>query len=491
MEIIQNNKYSVPVMFQKLNEMDTSDGRFTKVRIWLMHLDDNYNGSVFDKPIVDEAIPTLEYIPIVGFIEKNSINEDDFSDHRYVIVRKDGDKERKYFGTAYGVILSSEDNNAHYEDRLCDDGQNRTFLVVDGIMWNMFEESSEIINRDMVKKHSMEIFPPSVEGYEDENNIFHFTKFSFRAACILGLDQESGMHNSTIEVQFTMNDFVKSVQSELLNKLKTYTDFTKQNNNEGDMQMDKPEGTTTDFSLTVMQQFGEINSVVSAQEQYRDRWGDLRVRYSAVDIQNDEVICIDRAENYNYVGFKFTMEGDKPVIDFATKNRKKIEYTDFVESTQVIEGAFSFAKEVEDFCQIADSKIGELTTEKETVETNYSSIKTEYEEIKPKYDDFVKEKEENEKKSIDLKKDECFAKFDEHLSEMAEYTALKSDKENLALDTIESKCAILFTQKSLNTNFSKKPKNEESLTADVMDFSSEDEGVIQTKYGAIKVNKNK
>lgn len=491
MEIIQNNKYSVPVMFQKLNEMDTSDGRFTKVRIWLMHLDDNYNGSVFDKPIVDEAIPTLEYIPIVGFIEKNSINEDDFSDHRYVIVRKDGDKERKYFGTAYGVILSSEDNNAHYEDRLCDDGQNRTFLVVDGIMWNMFEESSEIINRDMVKKHSMEIFPPSVEGYEDENNIFHFTKFSFRAACILGLDQESGMHNSTIEVQFTMNDFVKSVQSELLNKLKTYTDFTKQNNNEGDMQMDKPEGTTTDFSLTVMQQFGEINSVVSAQEQYRDRWGDLRVRYSAVDIQNDEVICIDRAENYNYVGFKFTMEGDKPVIDFATKNRKKIEYTDFVESTQVIEGAFSFAKEVEDFCQIADSKIGELTTEKETVETNYSSIKTEYEEIKPKYDDFVKEKEENEKKLIDLKKDECFAKFDEHLSEMAEYTALKSDKENLALDTIESKCAILFTQKSLNTNFSKKPKNEESLTADVMDFSSEDEGVIQTKYGAIKVNKNK
>ena len=489
MEIIQNNKYSVPVMFQKLNEMDTSDGRFTKVRIWLMHLDDNYNGSVFDKPIVDEAIPTLEYIPIVGFIEKNSINEDDFSDHRYVIVRKDGDKERKYFGTAYGVILSSEDNNAHYEDRLCDDGQNRTFLVVDGIMWNMFEESSEIINRDMVKKHSMEIFPPSVEGYEDENNIFHFTKFSFRAACILGLDQESGMHNSTIEVQFTMNDFVKSVQSELLNKLKTYTDFTKQNNNEGDMQMDKPEGTTTDFSLTVMQQFGEINSVVSAQEQYRDRWGDLRVRYSAVDIQNDEVICIDRAENYNYVGFKFTMEGDKPVIDFATKNRKKIEYTDFVESTQVIEGAFSFAKEVEDFCQIADSKIGELTTEKETVETNYSSIKTEYEEIKPKYDDFVKEKEENEKKLIDLKKDECFAKFDEHLSEMAEYTALKSDKENLALDTIESKCAILFTQKSLNTNFSKKPKNEESLTADVMDFSSEDEGVIQTKYGAIKVRK--
>lgn len=489
MEIVQNGKYSVPVMFQKLDEMDTSDGRFTKVRIWLMHLGDNYNGSTFEKSVVDEAINTLEYIPIVGFIEKNSMAEDDFSDHRYVIVRKDGDKERKYLGTAYGVILSSQDNNAHYEERLCDDGETRTFLVVDGVMWNMFEQSSEIINRDMVKSHSMELHPTTAEGYEDENNIFHFTKFSFRAACILGMDQEPGMHNSTIEVQFTMNDFVKNVQSELFNKLKTYTDFTKQSDNEGGTQMEQPEGTSTDFSLTAMQQFSEIDSIVSAQEQYRDRWGDLRIRYSAVDIQNDEVICIDRAENYNYFGFKFTMDGDKPVVDFATKIRKKIEYSDFTEGAQEIEGAFSFAKELDEFGKVADTKIGELTTEKETAETNYSSIKTEYDEIKPKYEDFVKEKEENEKKAIDLKKDECFTKFDGHLVDIAEYTTLKEDKENISLEQIEAKCAILFTQKSLNTNFAKKQKNDDSLVADVMDFTHEDDGIVQTKYGAIKVRK--
>ena len=476
-------------MFQKLDEMDTSDGRFTKVRIWLMHTGENYNGSVFDQTVVDEALPSLEYIPIVGFIEKNSLKEDDFSDHRYIIVRKDGDKERKYAGSAYGVILSSEDNNAHYENRLCDDGETRTFLVVDGIMWNMFEKSSEIINRDMVKSHSMEIHPDSVEGYEDENNIFHFTKFSFRAACILGNDQEPGMHNSTIEVQFTMNDFIKSVQGELSNKLKTYTDFIKQNSIEGGIQMGKPEGTNTDFSLTVMQQFSEIDSIVSAQEQYRDRWGDLRIRYSAVDIQNDEVICIDRAENYNYYGFKFSMNGDKPEVNFATKNRKKIEYANFEEGTKEIEGAFSFANELEDFGKVADLKIEAVTADKETAETNYSTIKTDYEEIKPKYDEFVREKEENERKETAQKKDECFAKFDEHLSDVADYTSLKEDKENLTLDVIEAKCAILFTQKSLNTNFTKKQKNDDTLVADIIDYSLEDEGVVQTKYGAIKVRK--
>lgn len=489
MELVQYSKYSVPVMFQKLDEMDTSDGRFTKVRIWLMHLDENYNASTFEKSVVDEAIPSLEYIPIVGFIEKNSLKEDDFSDHRYIIVRKDGDKERKYAGTAYGVILSSEDNNAHYEDRLCDDGETRTFLVVDGIMWNMFEKSSEIINRDMTKSHSMEIHPDSVEGYEDENNIFHFTKFSFRAACILGNDQEPGMHNSTIEVQFTMNDFIKSVQSELSNKLKTYTDFVKLNSNKGGIQMDKTDETNTNFSLTVMQQFSEIDSIVSAQEQYRDRWGDLRIRYSAVDIQNDEVICIDRAENYNYFGFKFTMNGDKPEVDFVSKNRKKIEYAKFEEGTQEIEGAFSFAKELEDFGKVADSKIEAVTTEKETAETNYSSIKANYEDIKPKYDEFVKEHEENEKKETEQKKDECFAKFDEHLSDVDDYATLKKDKENLTLDVIESKCAILFTQKNLNTTFTKRQKNDDTLVADIVDYSLEDEGVVQTKYGAIKVHK--
>ena len=489
MELIQYGKYSVPVMFQKLDEMDTSDGRFTKVRIWMMHLGENYNGSIFEEDVVTTAIPSLEYIPIVGFIEKNSLKEDDFSDHRYIIVRKDGDKERKYAGTAYGVILSSEDNNAHYEDRLCDDGETRKFLVVDGVMWNMFEKSSEIINRDMIKSHSMELHPDTAKGYEDENNIFHFTEFSFRAACILGNDQESGMHNSTIEVQFTMSDFVKSVQSELSNKLKTYTDFVKSNSNEGGTQMEKPEGTNTDFSLTAMQQFGEIDSILSAHEQYRDRWGDLRIRYSAVDIQGDEIICIDRAENYNYFGLKFTMDGDKPVIDFATKTRKKIEYADFIEGTQVIEGAFSFAKELDEFCKVADSKIETVSSEKETAETNYSAIKTDYDEIKPKYDDFVKDAENREKKETEQKKDECFKKFDDHLAEIAEYTTLKDDKENLTVDQIEAKCAILFTQKSLNTNFTKKQKNDDSLVADIIDYSLEDDGVVQTKYGAIKVSK--
>ena len=154
---IKKSVLSFPVTFEKTEEIESTDCRFTKVKIWLMHLGDNFNGSVFDKDVVDKAIPTLEYIPIVAFIEENKIGEKDCSNHRYVITKDDKGVRRKYVGNAYGVLTSSNDNNAHYEERLCDDGEIRTFLVVDGLIWNMFEDSSEIMNRDLIKNHSMEL----------------------------------------------------------------------------------------------------------------------------------------------------------------------------------------------------------------------------------------------------------------------------------------------------------------------------------------------
>ena len=178
---IKKSALSFPVEFEAIEEVESADGRFTRVRIWLMHLGDNFNGSVFEKDAVDDALPTLEYIPIVAFIEDNKSGEKDCSNHRYIITKDEKGLRRKYMGSAYGVILSSEDNNAHYEERMCDDGEMRTFLVVDGIIWNMFEDASDIMNRDLIKAQSMELFDDgvSVDGYEDDEGLFHFTKFSF------------------------------------------------------------------------------------------------------------------------------------------------------------------------------------------------------------------------------------------------------------------------------------------------------------------------
>ena len=503
---VKKSALSFPVMFEKVEDIESVDGRFTKVRIWLMHLGENFNGSVFEKDAVDNAIPTLEYIPIVAFIEDNKIGEKDCSNHRYIITKDEKGIRRKYMGNAYGVIMSSEDNNAHYEERLCDDGETRTFLVVDGLIWNMFEDGSEIVNRDLIKNQSMELWDDgvSIEGYEDENGLFHFTKFSFRAACILGNDYEPAMINSTVEVQFTMSDFVKNIQSELNDKFIAFTKMVNEKTNQGGIGI----MSNTDFTQTVLQQFEDISTLVREHECTRDRWGDTVPRYYAVDVQENEVIVVDRESGYNFFGFTFTINGDKPEIDFTSGKRKKLCYEDYVEGVTTPEGSFSFGGHISEIEETAfakveeanmktseaesrvsefEAKVSEFETAKNEIEEKYNQINAEFEEMKPKYEDYVRAEQARIEAELDAQKDAEFAKYETVLTDDVNFAALKERKAELSVKEIESECAILYARKNLaNANFSKSDNSD--MKAGLMDDNVKD-GFVATKYGYIKVSR--
>lgn len=510
MENIKRSALSIPVMFEKTEDIGNADERFTKVKIWLMHLGRNVNGSFFDKEVVDEAIPSLGYIPIVGFIEYNRMNEEDFSDHRYVLTRTVNGIEEKYKGIAYGVILSSDDNNAHYEDRLCDDGYTRTFLVVDGICWNMFEESTAILHRDMVKAQSMELQQDedSFDGYEDEDGYFHFTKFSFRASCILGDDYEPAMANSTVEVQFTMKDFVDSLHKELVNK---YTAFTKLISDSTNSTVDDNISTegqggkegmpNTDFS-TVLEMFSEISAKVASHENYVDRWGDELPRFFARDIQDEEIIVVDAKDNYNFYGVSFAVDGDEVVINWDEMKRKKIVYEDYQEGQSEIEGAFDFGEHISKIEETAFEKVNAekaiaeelqhnidaLNESNGEVEANYAQIKAEYDEIKPKYDEYVKAEQEREAAELNAKKDAEFAIYEQQLADEPEFVALKEKKDELSLRDIEVECSILFARKKLpevQVTYSK--SNKEPIKAGI-DESVDDvsDSELYSRYGIMK-----
>ena len=511
---INKSVLSFPVEFETTEEIENADGRFTKVKIWLMHLGENFNGSVFEKDVVDKAIPTLEYIPIVAFIEQNSSGEKDCSNHRYVITKDEKGIRRKYVGNAYGVITSFEDNKAHYEERLCDDGETRTFLVVEGLIWNMFEDSSEIMNRDLIKNQSMELWDDgtSIDGYEDDNGLFHFTDFSFRAACILGNDYDPAMINSTIEVQFTMSDFVKNIQSELNDKFTTFTKMVNEKTNQGGIK-NMPD---TDFTQTVLQQFEDISTMVKEYESIVDRWGDSIPRYYAVDVQENEVIVVDRKSGYNYFGMTFTMNGDKAEIDFASGKRKKLRYEDYVEGAVTPEGSFDFGNhisEIEDvaFTKVEDAnakvteaeakvsefevkineteaKATEFENAKNEIEEKYNQVSAEFEEMKPKYEDYVKAEQARIDAELDAQKDAEFAKYESVLTDNVEFAALKEKKSDMTVKEIESECAILYARKNLaQTNFSK--SDNSILTAGLIDNNGKDGFVTSSRYGNIPVGK--
>ncbi len=501
---VKKSALSFPVTFEKVEDIESADGRFTKVRIWLMHLGENFNGSIFEKDVVDNAISTLEYIPIVAFIEDNKIGEKDCSNHRYIITKDEKGVRRKYMGNAYGVIMSSEDNNAHYEERLCDDGETRTFLVVDGLIWNMFEDSSEIVNRDLIKNQSMELWDDgvSIEGYEDEDGLFHFTKFSFRAACILGDDYEPAMINSTVEVQFTMSDFVKNIQSELNDKFIAFTKMVNEKTNQGGI------GTmsNTDFTQTLLAQFEDISAMVRQHETFVDRWGYECSRYYAVDVQENEVIVVDAKNSYNYFGLSFTMNGDKAEIDFESAKRKKLRYEDYEDGSSV-EGAFDFGKHISEIEETAfakveeanakasdaegkvseyEAKVSEFETAKNEIEEKFNQISAEFEEMKPRYEDYVRAEQARIDAELDAQKDAEFAKYETVLTDDVNFTALKDRKAEMTVKEIESECAILYARKNLATNFSK--PNDGAMTAGLVDTGEKD-GFVATKYGYIKVGR--
>lgn len=509
---IKKSALSFPVTFEKVEEVQNVDTRFTKLKCWLMHTGQNYNQSEFSREVIENAIPTLEYIPVVGFLEDNELGEKDFSDHRYVITKDYNGVRRKYMGSAYGVVLSSEDNNAHFETKMCDDGIEREFIVADAIMWNFLEDSSNIINRDLIKDHSIELDENSIEGYEDEETgIFHFTKFSFRAACVLGGSSQPAMEGSCVEVQFTMSDFVRSIQNELSDKYSAFTKivndttFTKstemvnENNKGGINTMHN-----TDFS-TVLQMFNDISYTIEQHEMMEDRWGDKYPRYYAVDIQENEVIVVDRMNNYNYFAFSFTMNGDSVEIDFENCKRKKISYDDYVDGAVAPEGAFDFGKHISEIEEAAfakieeannkiseaeakvaefETKVSEFEVAKNEIEEKYNQVNAEFEEMKPKYEDYVRAEQARIEAELDAQKEEEFAKYETVLADDANFTALKEKKSEMTVKEIESECAILYARKNLaQTNFSKSDSGV--MTAGLIQNDEKDGFVYSERYGYV------
>ena len=299
---MNKNKLTLPITFDVKKEYESADTRFLSVTIDVLHTGLNLNDTIFTKKVVDENIDTIKNTPILGFIEVSP--DYDFKGHEYILTKVDGEITRKYLGHAYGLI--PESCNPRWITKLCDDGKEREFLQVDALMWTKFSDATMIMNRDIEKAHSMELKDDTVDGYEDDDGNFVFTKFSFDGCCILGDSHSPAMVNSNIQVNYTVNDFIKEIQNEIQ---ENYTIFTKLNNDSegGNTKMANKK---TDFTQTVMELFSDVSTMVAQYETVTDKWGDSYPRYYLQDIQDNEAIVVDRKNSYQIYGFGFSINGD-------------------------------------------------------------------------------------------------------------------------------------------------------------------------------------
>lgn len=194
-------KRNLPVQFEQMDS--GKDDRFQKVKIWIAHTGQNLNYTVFSKDVLNDMSKTLPYVPIVGFMEKNSEEENDFSDHRQRITIENNKVEVEYMGKAYGFI--PEEPNAQFENR-----GGKEWLTCEGYLWTKFAKAIEIFDRaDGSKSQSMEI--DNVDGEVDERGRLVFSKGRFSALCILGEDVNPAMAGSTIEY-FSANELKEMVR---------------------------------------------------------------------------------------------------------------------------------------------------------------------------------------------------------------------------------------------------------------------------------------
>lgn len=231
-----DNKFnSLHSTFSVNGEISDDDTRFLNITIDVLHTGENLNKSFFSKEVVDDCIDSIKNTPVLGFIKYDKFaQEADFKGHEYVLTRTENGIEDKYVGSAYGVI--PESCNPRWFTKMCSDGVEREFLQVDALLWEKFSDSTDIVERDGEKAQSMELAVSSVEGDEDEDGIFHFEKFKFDGCCMLGDSVEPAMVDANVkvkDVQFTSDDFVKEIQSELNEKFTKFTKLVKDKDEQG------------------------------------------------------------------------------------------------------------------------------------------------------------------------------------------------------------------------------------------------------------------
>lgn len=503
---MDNKTTSLHSTFSVNGEISNDDTRFLSITIDVMHTGKNLNDSYFDKDVVDSCIDSIKNTPVLGFVKYNSMTkESDFKGHEYILTRTENGIEEKYAGSAYGLI--PESCNPRWITKMCSDGQEREFLQVDALLWTKFDDSTDIIERDGSKSQSMELSVSSIEGYEDEDGAFHFEKFMFDGCCILGDQVQPAMVDANVtlkEVKFAVSDFAKNLQGELNDKFTMFTRLMSNENEQGGVG-DMPD-MNTDFSQTILDQLEDMSIMISEYETVDTFWGEAP-RFYLADVQDDEVIVYDASDHWRYYGFKFSVNGDKPEIDFESGSRKKVRYETYEDGAAAIENAFDFdahiaeiekaftakideaeAKFTEAEAKVVETegKFAEVERSKADVEAEYAQIKAEYEEIKPKYDEYVKAEEQREIDELNAQKDAKFAEYEDVLAENADFAALKDNKDDMSVKDIENECAVLFWKMNRSKNSFSKEDTNAAVLGVIGDSDDVADGYVHTKYGDIR-----
>lgn len=518
---------TLPIQFEKIeNPPYLNDSRFQAVNVYVAHEKENYNGSYFDISVLEEMGKYMAGVPIVGYISVNNVNEKDFNGHEErILVEKDGIKI-EYLGRAYGCIISNDD--VEIVDRLHEDGKMRKYLKVTGVLWKMFSDAIEIMDRDEKKAHSMELQEDSIKGKFEKDGYFHFTNAKVRALCILGEGISPAMSNSCIE-KFSQ-DSISEMLKEINESIKEYNkknqssfDVDNKNSKEGgkekldeklklleqynlkvedldfsieEISLEDLENKLKEFKVIENEEsdtdnnegVGQEEIVTSFSATYRQKRSALENALEPEIIRDDNGKLL--AETYYYVvdfsdEYVFT---ERYYWDVNGYEDSKGRFTYSFDETNLTATITSeFEKMITDVW-LTEAEYQELQQKREQANSDYEKLKENYSTLESEVNDLRSFKQTIETEQRNEAEKELYSQFP-HLEDNEEFKKLKENASNFTLEQLEKEIAYIALK--VDGKFSKKQEGNTTIKVGV-NFSKKDNksdscyGDLFDKYGKSK-----
>jgi len=487
-------KSKAPTVFSK------ESGNLIPINIILMHSDLNGNKTYISDEAVEEALPTINNIPILAYIKRDEDGDAiDFNEHDFIEkTDSQGNKTIYYLERPIGVI--PETNNYKIEEI---NGLNH--VVVEGYVWKSYSNEGFDLLSEGEKGVSMEIVVED-GSWDKKTKVFNINQFSYWGVTVLGDDVTPAMGNACKAEMLTSNTTsnyklnyaqeIDDINNEI-KKIQEEVKFLSTNKNN-----------TQNYSLSIenlRQSIYNTLSDMTFEKEYS--WGEKYTTsqyYLETILPEDNMVVLEDNSSNKYLsyGIPYTIESDNVVLNFDNK----VEYIKTWRQKEQGEEVVVFSNDTEE--KIVAEKFAsmnqEITTANETItelNNQLTEKDSELETVNTTVEELKQFKLEKDQEALTIEVEKIIDKFsildEEEFKELKDKTlnkemevkdlefnlyALKGMKQE-KLEQLESEKKP--EEEVGQENFSQKenvkdtePKAKVSLT-DIEKFSS------SNKYGAL------
>lgn len=459
----------------------------SKVKIRILYAGLNRNNSYLKKEVVENAIKSLPYIPIVGEFDESI---DNFLGHGgRVIIDSSGNVKIEDSTKAYGVVPFFNDSKPRWE--ILEDsetGRPTEYLVADAYLWTgRYDELNVVIDNGSYQ--SMEILIKDADWTKSINSTgksfdyYEIKEFVFTALCILGKDDENE-ENSTIPCfedsqieAYKNNSTLTNELEKMVAELKSFdlerSDFTLDSKNNAivnkveEIQEEIINETEFEIDEKVNENVGENTEPLIEKMQIEEP-----IPEEVYELSHDEIreslhtLLVSKYNNAisdEYGIWITSVYSDYFVYEIYPNQFFKQDYV--MDSTNV-----EFIGEpMEVYAQyLSESEVNEI----DNVRNQNGTLMMEVEELKT-----YKQTRELEDKQVCI--NEIFEKFnmlnDEDIAE------IKSNALNMELVDLEKELAYLAINKKI---FSKTNKSDNSKTLTMKVTDKQNNNDLALRYGS-------